>query len=356
MKKTRKRLRRELAPRKIRALKGTGVDVDTVMSIICNNLDKQIGHIIRAVEEQTKVQLNRAQPYELLRRAAQMGRLHYMAPLDAELALRLTEEHQALRRARVVNSLSVEDVARHAALLLRDFVEKWERTDLHMGVAGGELMAETIRQWAELVKILSPSRLALKRLFIHALVAASDDPRRSPNGFVQWILDELPVETFFVPLPAPALMKPASLKAFRGLDGIRQVFERAAELDIIVTSAGAHWATGCSGLNQKYRGASPGIVEALEDAGCIGDIMWQPFGHHGPINFDAVERAVTLVDLKDLPARVASGMRLMVVLAPCGGTDCRKSKHEMLRALLNWPGVLTDVVVDRRTAMQALER
>lgn len=330
----------------------TGLEIDVMMSLVCANLEKPVGKILEIIEEQLGIRLNRAQPYELLRRAAKEKRLTYVPPLDSHLANELLERYE-LRRARVVRSLSATDVARHAAILMREFAESWQQPDLHIGIAGGALIAETIRFWAEFLK--QSRKLRFKRLFIHALVAATDDPRRSPNGFVQWLLEEaLPFETKFISLPAPAFLSSASLENLRRMDEFQDAFKYSGDLSLIVSSAGAHWDRGCSGLHHKYKEVSSETALALEREGCIGDLMWQPFGPAGPLTSRVGKRAATLLDLEDIPQLVPKGMRVMLVIAPCGGEGCGKPKEEILRALLAWRNGITDVVVDASAAQLAL--
>ncbi len=330
------------------ALEAEGVDLDEIVSTVCNSLDRSVGQIIDVVERRHGVRLGREQPYEIVRRAATEGRLQYDAPVDSRLSYALIEGHEWLKRVRVVRTSMASDVARHAARLLLDLVVKWERPDLHIGFAGGSLMAETVRSWAGFLKF--SGNVKLKRLYVHALIAAAYDPRRSLNGFVQWLLDDsLPFKTFFVGLPTPAFLSPSGLAALRRMEGVRDVFADAQKLDMVVTSAGAHWAEDHSGLNRQLAELSPESLVALKRAGCIGDVLWQPFGSSGPMDAGGL-RAVTLVDLADLPQLVRSGKRVMLVLAPCGSKDCGAPKDAILKAILDWRDGVTDVVVDARAA------
>ena len=122
----------------------------------------------------------------------------------------------------------------------------------------------------------------------------------------------------------------------------------------MITSAGAHWERGCSGLNNRYKETAPEAVRALTEAGCIGDVIWQPFGPSGPITEDVGPRAVSLLDLNDLPSLVCAGKRVLLVLAPCGGVGCGEPKNAMLRAVLGWRNGVTDLVVDARAAALAV--
>jgi DNA-binding transcriptional regulator LsrR (DeoR family) len=172
---------------------------------------------------------------------------------------------------------------------------------------------------------------------------------------VQSLIDDaLPFKTEFIQLPTPAFVSSSLLGTLRRLDGVSEAFAHASELDIVITSAGAHWAKGCSGLNNKFKDVDAGAVRALQSAGCIGDIIWQPFGSRGPIMEDVGMRAASLIDLCDLPSLVSAGKRVMLVLAPCGGEGCGEPKDEMLRAVLGWRNGVTDLVVDARAAALAL--
>jgi DNA-binding transcriptional regulator LsrR (DeoR family) len=341
--------------RALSELDGEGVNLDDLTSFVCNNLDQSVGQILELIQKEFGLSLNRAQPYEMLRRAAAANRLHYIAPTDSELSVRMLERHEWLYQAHVVRTSSATDLARRAALLLMEFVRKWDKLELHVGIAGGGLMARTVRFWAGFLK--EAGNLKLERLIIHALVAATYDPRWSSNGFAQWLVDEaLPFKTDFIALPTPAFVGSSALDALRRMERVRDVFDQASCLDIIVTSAGAHWDKGCSGLNVKYKEEDPKAVHALEREKCIGDLIWQPFSDSGPINKYVGLRPVTLIDLDELPGLVRKGKRVLLVLAPCGGAGCGKPKTEMLRAILAWRDGITDLVVDARTAALALRR
>src|SRR5690242_470835 len=75
--------------RTLEDLQAVGVNLDEVIAFVCNHLDCPVGRIVELVSKQFGLQLNREQPYEMLRRAAAAGRLLYIAPLDSDLAVRL---------------------------------------------------------------------------------------------------------------------------------------------------------------------------------------------------------------------------------------------------------------------------
>lgn len=335
-------------------MEAQGVDIDAIASSVCNSLDQPVGKMLDLIEKKHGIRLGREQPYEIVRRAAATGRLQYDAPIDSQLSHRLIEDHVWLRRTRVVRTSAAADVARHAARLLLDTVAKWDKAELHIGFAGGGLMAETVRIWAGFLRF--SGNLGIKRLVVHALVAASHDPRSSPNGFVQRLLDvedSLPFKIDFISLPTPAFLSPSASGALRELEGFRDVFSGGHKLDLVVTSAGAHWAEGHSALYRQLAEASPESVSDLKRAGCIGDLLWQPFGLSGPFEAELPMRAVTLLDLMELPDFVRRGGRVMLVLAPCGAPGCGKPKDEVFRSVLGWRDGVTDIIVDVRTAALA---
>lgn len=327
-----------------------GQDRERLISLVCNQFCKglRVSQILSALKQQHGIDLTREQPYEILRWAAENGRLQYSAPLEAELSHRILEEHPWLKRARVIRSAESNDVALQTAKLLVEIIRKWKGPELHAGFAGGTLMAETVRLMTGLLR--TPEGMPVKRLFVHSLMAAAYDPRSSPNSFLQWFLDpDLPFETAFVGLPAPGVVGCETLRTLRSLEGVAEAFERAQEIDIVVTSAGAHWDKGCSALHGLYE-SRPKDLRALNEAGCIGDVLWQPINAAGQIDLRGGARAVTVVDLPALRGLAAAGKHVVLALAPCG--SCRGPKDEILGAVLGWPGSITDLVVDSRTAVE----
>jgi DNA-binding transcriptional regulator LsrR (DeoR family) len=327
-----------------------GQDRERLISLVCNQFCKglRVSQILASLKREHGIDLTREQPYEILRWAAENGRLQYLAPLESELSHRILEGHSWLKRVRVVRSAEPNDVALQAAYLLAEIIRKWKSPELHVGFAGGGLLAETVHLLTGFLR--TPEAMPVKRLIVHALVAAADDPRWNPNSFLQWFLSpDLPFETTFVGLPAPALVSCATLQTLRHLEGVAEAFGRAHEIDIVVTSAGAHWDKGCSALRGLYE-QRPEDLRALKEAGCIGDILWQPINSSGQIELGDGVRAVTVLDLPALRRLVEVGKHVVLVLAPCG--SCRGPKDDILGAVLRWEGAITDLVVDSRTAVE----
>jgi DNA-binding transcriptional regulator LsrR (DeoR family) len=95
------------------------------------------------------------------------------------------------------------------------------------------------------------------------------------------------------------------------------------------------------------------LLAQLAQAGCVGDLMWRPFGPDGPIELKSGSRAMTLVELSTLPKMIAAGKWVLAVLGPC--VSCGKPKTGILLALLGQRSpFLTDIVVDSVTARAVL--
>ncbi len=91
----------------------------------------------------------------------------------------------------------------------------------------------------------------------------------------------------------------------------------------------------------------------LEAASCRGDIFWRPIADDGPIQADTDTRALTLIELSDLPGLIRAGKRVLLMLAPCG--KCHRPKGRLLKCVLEQKRpIITDLVVDSRSVEQAL--
>ncbi len=201
-----------------------------------------------------------------------------------------------------------------------------------------------------------------KTVVFHALVSGFNlaQPSTAPNGFFTYFASDpgIHVDTKFVGLHAPALIKTEQFDELRALDGIREAYDRADEIDIIVTSASL-WSDEHSMLRQ-YMEREPEDLKALEAAGCIGDMLWRPLGPQGPMKIDTEIRAMTLIELSELPKKIRSGKHVLLVLGPCGG--CNEPKGGILGSVLGGrqdvhgrQNLITHLVCDSRAARQYLE-
>lgn len=303
--------------------------------------------------------LSREQPYKILQLAAQRRRLEYIPLLHFEQAFKLELKYPGLR-ARVVHSGISLDVAFQTASWLLELVQEHrqhaDRSEIHIGFAGGGLLRETARL---LSRMLRENRTNFENFtfVFHAMVAGfnSQNPMNDPNAFFGFFAGEPALQVRFIHLLAPGIVTPEAARTLRTIKAIEDAYKSAQELDIIVSSAGAHWNTGCSKLRQLYQEGNPlsESLAELQKAKTIGDILWRPISERGPVLTETSIRAMTLLDLPDLPSFISKKKKVLLVLAPCG--SCGKPKGQILNAVLKWKErPITHVVLDSRAAMEAL--
>lgn len=307
------------------------------------------------------IHLNRQNVYVILKEAARHKRFKYTAPPAHTFADELVDQFPRLRsRLDVVHSVETEQIANRAAEKILELItssrnESRQKNEFHLGFAGGGLLELTASLLSDKLR---ECRLPLPdTLYFHSLVARfDDDPVMDPNSFVRHFIlgPSLPLAVRFVGVMAPGFIDTGTVQHLRQTEGIREAFERKRDLDLLVTSAGGHWTSGCSRLHQLYElGKHDQLLNELNAQHCIGDLMWCPVGEKGPIVLNHGKRAMTLVDLSELPSLIGQGKRVMLVLGPCA--SCRRPKSEILRTLLKLrQPLITDVVVDSYTARTAL--
>ena len=95
----------------------------------------------------------------------------------------------------------------------------------------------------------------------------------------------------------------------------------------------------------------------LQDAGCVGDLMWRPLGPNGPLTGERGKdiRAMTLLELDSLSPFIADeGKHVLLLLGPCG--MCGASKGKLLRNILGLKAhLVSHLVVDSRSAREMLQ-
>jgi DNA-binding transcriptional regulator LsrR (DeoR family) len=191
----------------------------------------------------------------------------------------------------------------------------------------------------------------------HAIVAGFivTDPSTDPNNFFTYFGAEsvLQIQASFVGLPAPGIIHSTEMANVRTISYMREAFDGVKDIDIIVTSAGGHWQEGHSSFYAMLKKASAETVKQLDDAGCIGDLMWRPLGRDGPLKIDTKMRTMTLLEPGDLPGFVKRNKTVILLLGPCG--YCGKPKGDVLAAILAKKNLITHLVADSRSVREMLK-
>lgn len=334
-----------------------GMDFMEVLAMVCKYFCQ--GHTAPEIKEimldKHGVSMPREEPYQLVAHAASRGWIRFVAP--HEYALREQIKRQCsgwLQDVDVVHTSVFDDVAMHGAEMLMELLRRhhsppYSKEAVHVGFAGGHAMRMTAQAFARLLGQAGENLPGT--VVFHAMVAGFDvqDPTTDPNAFFTYFVSNpaIQIEAKFVGLHAPAVVLTRQLRELKDLDGIRETFASSEDLDIIVTS-GSCWDDPHSML-RKYMMRSEKSFATLQQADCIGDMLWRPISPSGPISQETEIRAMTLVELTDLPRFIQRGKHVLLVLGPCMG--CNNPKTATLEAVIAMhPHLITHLVVDSRTA------
>lgn len=346
------------APRK--ALRD-GKDPVEITAAVCKYVCRgyPATEIVDLMESEQGVKMNREEPYQYLSFAARSGWLTFDAPHAYALRDELKRSCGWLTDFDVVHTSVFEDVAGHGADMLVEMIQRWhlrnpKTKEVHVGVAGGHGMRKLSQSVARLLRRPVPD--LPQKIVFHAMVAGFDvrDPRTDPNAFFTYFFEDpsMQVETGFVGFRAPPLVPTARMSELMAFPGVKESYEAAKDLNIIVTS-GSCWMDDHS-LLHSFMETSPQSLRQLSKAGCIGDILWRPVGPTGPIEIPTATRAMTLLELSQLQQGIQEGnLEVLLVLGPCGA--CGRPKQEILEPVLKTrPPLLTHLVVDSLSARALL--
>jgi len=327
---------------------------------------KKPAEIASLMQDKFGVDMSRQEPYKVVLEAARSGLLRFTPPPHSQLRQSYRERYfRWLQDVEVVSAVRFDQVASYGARMLLDLVYQKAapphgKEEVHIGIAGGNSMRHTVYEFARLLRQpgINTSKLP-KKLVFRALVSAweRERPSDNPGFFFTYLVEDpaMPVETEFVPLPAPLLVNSEEYYKLLDYKWIREPYDDIKErrkLDIVVTSASS-WSDPHS-MYHRYMEYSKDAPEDLEKAGIVGDLMWQPVGPKGPLDWKTQARAITLIELEDFPDFMEkNGTQILLVLGPCG--KCHMPKTDILRALLGLEKpLITHLVVDSRTAAAAI--
>jgi len=187
-------------------------------------------------------------------------------------------------------------------------------------------------------------------IVFHAMLSGHDpgDPTTDPNNFFTFYIHPptLQFKTRFVGFRAPAIVNTASMPEFMGVRDIIDAREAAQEIDIIVTS-GSDWNDPDSSLFRCMERSQSTLDTLLAD-GTVGDMLWRPLSETSPVMTATEIRALTLLELTELPDFIQRGKNVLLMLGPCA--RCDRHKGALLKTILcQERHIVTHVVADSRT-------
>jgi hypothetical protein len=313
--------------------------------------------------------LTREKIYPLFWEATRRNYLFLQPPRDLDFARRLAETFHVDRYAedpetiRVINYRG-RDALTHVSCaggdLLLALIKRLGRIKreqgkadprVHVGLGGGFSAMTVAKRLAARIY----ADLHCPPLVLHAISAGGflvDLPQKAPVSSFSFFDDVLP-SCEFVGLYCSPVVPSEQYEQVIGNPGVRESFERAREIDIVVTSFAA--ADDDHGLLNQYlkhlieKGEIRAeILDRMRAAGWVGDVQFRPYTVEGPMLEGCPVKAVTLFDLPDLTELASRPDKYVVLLAgPC--SECAKTKTEAMLPLLAqsrlrfWTHLITDV-------------
>lgn len=335
---------------------------DPLLISVCEKFlrEEKPGDIAEWLQKEHELpNMKRESIYPLLREARRRGYFSVLPPAEIALQQRICDrfqvEKESIHVVRVRGDTAPGYVADAAAKEIVGLIYEVARTKerVHLGLGGGA----TVQGVARALSWRLRSEVSLPPLGLHALSSGFDvnNPASAPVVFLG-LFDQAAPDIEYVGLFAPAVVEAKAYQRQLTLPGVSESFQRAGEIDIVVTSLAS--ASDDHGQLNRFMNLgekkSKGLG-ALRRAGWVGDVAYRPYSETGPIETNPGIRAVSLFELKQL-VDLAKKLNKHVVLVatPCG--VCHEPKGEALRPLLTEESLRlwTHLVMDLTTAQSLL--
>ena len=301
--------------------------------------------------------MTREQVYPAFRKAARDGTLLIVPPRHQALAKQLERGFPNHGNIQVVNAtggLATQTVPERGAdcvlQLIKDLGQKRPGRSVHLGLGVGRSTMLLARRLGKLMR-QDPE---VPRLCIHALSTAYSfqSPFANPDAFSGYFSDIFHGQVDWVGLYCePILHHEDYDKVVQQHKIVRQAFERAADIDIVVTSLAS--SDDPHGYLRQYLQDfdAPPSLEALNEMGWRGDVQLRPYSDRGPLPMDRGMKPVTLFELDNLRALShAEDKHVVLLCSPCG--SCASSKTEAMVPLMSEEAlhIWNHLVIDADTA------
>ena len=299
-------------------------------------------------------EMSREKVYELIREARRRGYFQILPPQETALRDRL--EARWGEGFHVVHMTELDHLATAAVEVVAELIERLHREgreEVHLGLGAGMTSMLVAKHLA--VRLRAAERLP--KLVFHALTSGFHvtQPHTAPVSFFGFF-EAVPTDIAYVGLFASAFVRSRDWARMRQGPGVKESFDRACEIDILVTALGSP----SHGHGDFYRfmqiGSEQGL-QALRRAEWIGDVQYRPYSARGPLLTDAQVRAVTLFEISDLVELAERPDKHVVLVAgPCSYPGCGRTRTDAIRPLLVEPSlkVWKTIVTDTETARELL--
>jgi DNA-binding transcriptional regulator LsrR (DeoR family) len=337
---------------------------DALLVAVCDRFLRgdKVADIVRWLQgEPGGEDIKRENIYPLLREARRRGFFSVVPPPEGYLQQRICDrfdvEKERIHVLRVRGDRAQDYVTDAAAKqivhLIHEVGETKER--VRVGLGGGGTIMKVASALASRLRFEG----SLPKLGLHALCSGFDvnNPWTAPVSFLGYF-DQAAPDIEYVGLFASAVVKMKEYEHTKTLPGVKESFEKASEIDIVVTSlASASDEHGQLNRFMNLGDDDNGDLEELKSRGWVGDVSYRPYSKTGPITVSGGIRAVTLFELEDLVNLAREpNKHVLLVATPCG--ICNEPKAEAIQPLLKERSLRlwTHVLMDLTTAQHLLPR
>jgi DNA-binding transcriptional regulator LsrR (DeoR family) len=305
--------------------------------------------------QDARFDVGRQRIYNLVGEAVRRGLIRLQVrdaeELGERLAATLDVPPERVRVAAASGSGAAEQVAfvgaEMALAILVELAAVRQGELVRLGLGGGR----TLRLLADVLSRGLRASPDAPRLAVHAL-SSGFDPRAPLDAPITFLGAFQPVAEELVGLFTSGVRE---TEKFHTLPGVREAFQLASKLDLVVTSL-ASARDEAAALNRFLaHGAHPKLRESrglLEAAGWVGDVLYKPYGAKAPIQVELPVEPVSVLTLREL-VRMARTRRVLLLAGPSPGG---RSRADALLPLLTQPRLRlwTHLALDSGTAEQIL--
>lgn len=316
--------------------------------------------------------LTREKIYPMFWEAARRNFLLLLPPRELNLAERIAEKFNLSQFAQdseiiqVINARGRDAAAQVAAAgadlvlaLIERLAERKQGQPVHIGLGAGFATLVVAKRLASRVR----SEVGFPDLVVHALSSGgflADEPQKAPITYFGYFEDSL-VKVEYVALFSQTFVSDQQdFEKVKKSPGVARSFERAEEIDIVVTSlaeAGHEHGVLVKLLKCLIEDGvlEPDVLERMARAGWKGDVQFRPYSSDKPLLEECPVRAVTLFEVSDLVRMAQREGKYVVLLGgPCG--ECGRPKTNALLPLVSEPSLRlwTHLLTDVETASELL--
>jgi DNA-binding transcriptional regulator LsrR (DeoR family) len=324
--------------------------------------------VAKQLTKETGTQYSRVDVNRMIAYAVRKGFFVVHPPPHRELEEQLVRQYAALKGSIHVvpaalggASDAVATIAANDAIrLIRELAHKKPKgKPVGVGLVGGRTMQRVAQVMAQRMS----GEPGLPEVTLHAVCSGFSPvhPETAPVTFLGYFADVESVGGCVALFSTPAVLFDKYEEELANRI-VRQSFEKANEIDLVITSLGAYRDKHNTlvDLATVTKSKKPETEDPI-----VGDIGYCPYGDKGPLEVTSGYRPVTIFSIEDLVDRAKDRLKeVMLVAGPCpkceGDEESRKDsvRDDALHPLMTVPELRawSHVYMDTTTATRLTEQ